>query len=494
MQVKKFEAKTMNEALQMVKRELGPEAIILSAKDLTKGFGILSQTSVEVTAAITENTWHKKKLAESKMREETKQKFRQSPAPVQRAMIDHVVDNHLVQSAAPRVKNIKTPMTSERYISIEDESLRMPEMNRTQEQAYIRIRNLAKNAREAGKEMVESPQSTMRSSSRGRPQISAGVPKVLVTQKSAQVEMGRNELVELKKEISRLQSLLQENRPVPKEGTSSAYLGYPGAAYGIPYDFNFMFEKLTHAGVDAEVTAELLKDCRETLGDIQAKKKPLIDAHMAKAILDKTLVTEVTFPKGTHLFLGPSGSGKTSTLIKAASHLIMKKGGSVAILTTDTQKLGAIEQMRIFCKILNVPFATVKSREDWTYLLNELKGIDYILCDYPGLQLKELTEIDTLRALLPHESELIHRHLVLSATTKDQDIYQFIQKYRQSKFHDLVFTNLDQSSQHGILFNVTQKFGFPLHSFGIGSRIPEDYEVATKERVLDLIFKLSKLK
>ena len=82
----------------------------------------------------------------------------------------------------------------------------------------------------------------------------------------------------------------------------------------------------------------------------------------------------------------------------------------------------------------------------------------------------------------------------MSATSKDGDAYEIAKRYRVTDYNDLIVTNLDQSVQHGLIYNIQRKTHKPLHSFGIGNRIPEDIELASKERVLDLIFKLSKFK
>src|SRR4051794_2703967 len=94
MQVKKFEAKSMKEALELVKVHMGPEAIILSAKDTHRGFGLMGEKSVEVTAAVSEETLRKKKMAESKLREDLRARFQQIPATKQREFINRVFDDH----------------------------------------------------------------------------------------------------------------------------------------------------------------------------------------------------------------------------------------------------------------------------------------------------------------------------------------------------------------------------------------------------------------
>src|SRR3977135_799391 len=98
MQVKKFEAKSMKEALELVKVHLGPEAIILSAKDAHRGFGLMGEKSVEVTAAVSEETLRKKKMAESKLREDLRERFQQIPASKQREFINKVFQDGKVES------------------------------------------------------------------------------------------------------------------------------------------------------------------------------------------------------------------------------------------------------------------------------------------------------------------------------------------------------------------------------------------------------------
>ena len=172
----------------------------------------------------------------------------------------------------------------------------------------------------------------------------------------------------------------------------------------------------------------------------------------------------------------------------------MKEKRKVAILTTDSFKVGAVDQLKIYCQILNVPFAVIRNRHDWEWVLDQLKGVDHVLVDFPGLQLRDLEEIHMLKSLLPPSETAPVTHLCVAATTKDGDAYETSRRYRVADYNDLIITNLDQSVQHGIITNLQAKTGKPLHSFGTGSRLPEDFELASKERVLDLIFKLTKLR
>ena len=120
--------------------------------------------------------------------------------------------------------------------------------------------------------------------------------------------------------------------------------------------------------------------------------------------------------------------------------------------------------------------------------------MDHILVDYPGMGLRTELERDYLLNMLPPQSESGRSiHYVLSAMTKIGDATEVLNRYLAIGPTDLIFTSLDETTQQGVIFSLQQKFNLPLHSFGIGSKIPEDYEAATKERVVDLIFKLTKL-
>ena len=269
---------------------------------------------------------------------------------------------------------------------------------------------------------------------------------------------------------------------------------HPGADFGIPYELSFMFQRLTEVGVTVDNTVEILTKCVKEIDPVAMKKRPIVDAWVARWFLDNTKINTTPMQGRVHLFVGGSGSGKTSHLVKMASHLVVKERKKVAVLTTDSFKVGAVDQLKIYCQILNVPFAVIRNRHDWEYVLSQLHGVDHILVDFPGWQLRDLDEIHNLKSLLPPAEAQAVTHLCVSATTKDGDAYEIARRYKVTDYSDLVVTNLDQSVQHGIITNLQAKTQKPLHSFGIGSRLPEDFELASKERVLDLIFKLTKLR
>ena len=255
-----------------------------------------------------------------------------------------------------------------------------------------------------------------------------------------------------------------------------------------------MFEKLVDVGVSKENAAEILNIAQEDMPALKIKNKALVEAWVAKHILTATQIAEDRSAHKVHLFVGGSGTGKTSALVKMASHLLINEGKKVAILSADTIKVGAVDQLRIFSQILNVPFGIIRDQTDWENAIRQLHLVDYVLVDYPGLSLKNIEEISLIKKMLPHNFNQYTTHFVASSGAKDADLIELGKRYKVIGFDDVIFNKLDESSQPGTIYNFMKSFHVPLHSFGVGSRIPEDYERATKERVLDLIFKITKLK
>src|SRR5690606_20882025 len=134
-----------------------------------------------------------------------------------------------------------------------------------------------------------------------------------------------------------------------------------------------------------------------------------------------------------------------------------------------------VDQMRIYAQILNVPFGVVKKPEDWQPLLRQIADYDLILCDFPGMSLNTAEEIASLRRLLGGlENPAVH--LVLSACAKDSEVMEIGRRYQAARYSDFIFNHLDEALAHGTIYNVSQKFEKPLHSFGTGPRVPEDFE------------------
>lgn len=491
MQVKKFEAKTMKEALEMVKSQLGPDAIILSARDNSRGYGLMGQKSVEVTAAIAEEHLKKKLLAEKKLTTEAKDRFLKSPARVQKQFIDGAMGKRAtpapadqkterpLRAAGATITGANRPLTQQRYADISDGSTQPAVVGvstaygQNPQVARARIRNAAKQAFEAGIETFAPME----------PKAKANRPVPMATD--------RSEIVSLKAEIENLKTLLNQFQNVPQNFLNL----HPGANAGIPFELSPTFDKLVRAGFSEDNVIEILKKAQKELNPADLKKTSHVEAWVVHFLLSHIQLVDNRFQGFYHVFLGPAGQGKTTSLVKFASELVLNHKKKIAVLTLDTLKVGAADQLKIYAQILNVPFAVISQASQWKILEEKLRQYDHILVDVPGFNFKNADEINWIRNLLPPVRDNNRRlHYVQSVLAKDEDAFEIAERYRVFQYHDTIFTGLDESNQHGIIYNFQKQFALPLHSFATGTKLPEDFEAASKERFVDLVFKISKLK
>jgi flagellar biosynthesis protein FlhF len=467
MQVRKFEARTMKDALEMVKKQLGPDAIILAAKDNSNKYGLVGESSFEITAAVSEETLHKKKFVESRMAENDKQQFQNSSARAQKEIISKFVTRHTTP--------VTKPVTTQKYIDINDEK------NAAEE----RIKNAVQRAFDAGALLNERTNNVPKQTAKqAQVRMQAEVKHQVETQMQAQSD---SELNSLRSEIASLKAMIK-NINTPAEARPQSH--YPGENYGIHYELSSQFQGLVKEGVLEELAAEMILELQNQVPVTRLKNKPLVEGFLAKRILED-IVISTGDTKKFHFFVGPSGGGKTSSIIKMASQLIVRDNKKVALLTLDTQKVGAVEQLRIYSQILNVPFAVIRGRGDWKEILKFINSIDYILIDTPGSNLKTQEEVSFFESMILKEIPSKSVHLVLSARNKYDDLQGVLNNFAPLNVTDVIFNHLDETVQNGNVYSFNKINKIPLFAFGIGQRIPEDFEYATKERLVDLIFHIT---
>lgn len=291
MQVKKFEARSMKEALEMVKSQLGPDAIILGVRDNKKSFGLVGEGSIEITAAVSEETLQRKKFAESRMREQEKQKMMLKPARAQKEFINRSVENY------QREQDKETPkaITRTRYIEIADE---IDGLSATEPQSTERIRGAAQRAWNA----MNSNQEWLSGSQVVKPHHET--PKNTATMQAPSGGSSQNEIQALRGEIATLKQVIKQFQTVPQNltGNSPLLTQHPGAEFGLGYEMSQIFEKLTNAGIATDIAAEILTLAQAKMPAIKTKSKALVDAWVAKYILDTTKVTGDKNPGKVHLF------------------------------------------------------------------------------------------------------------------------------------------------------------------------------------------------
>jgi len=174
-------------------------------------------------------------------------------------------------------------------------------------------------------------------------------------------------------------------------------------------------------------------------------------------------------------FIGPTGVGKTTTIAKIASSLIMEKKKKVAFITSDTYRIAAVEQLRTYANILDVPLRVIYDADEMKVAKEELKDYDVVLVDTAGRSHKSREQRDDIERLIlsvPEDEREIY--LVLSVTTKYRDLLKITETYSQISDYRLVFTKLDETASLGNILNIRMATGASLSYSTFGQNVPDD--------------------
>ena len=184
--------------------------------------------------------------------------------------------------------------------------------------------------------------------------------------------------------------------------------------------------------------------------------------------------------------VGPPGCGKTTTLVKLAVHYGLAARRPVLLLSIDTYRVAAAEQLRSYAAILGVGFQVVETVAALAQVIEENRGKELILIDTPGLSLAETADYSRLAQFLSTKPD-IDTQMVVASSMKSADLSRVVDSYEIFRPQRLIFTKLDETGSFGPILNEAARTGKPLSFFTMGQRIPEDLEAATKNRLAELI-------
>ena len=190
-------------------------------------------------------------------------------------------------------------------------------------------------------------------------------------------------------------------------------------------------------------------------------------------------------PRGrTMVFVGPTGVGKTTTIAKIASSESLINQKKVGLITIDTYRIGAVEQLKIYANILDIPLEVVVTREEMKEAMERLDDCDLILVDSTGRSHKNDRQLVEMKKYLD-DIEDKNIFLVASMTTKNTDFVKIVKNYDCMEYDHFIFTKLDETQSYGNIINASYYSEKPVSYISMGQVVPDDLKVATK----DLLFK-----
>jgi flagellar biosynthesis protein FlhF len=437
MLVKTFQAASMPEALRMVKAELGPDAMILSTKKEKTGgiFGLFSKQVYRVTAAI------------DPVRRPTPPPAPIAPreaAPRERTAREEMESSML----APLARELKELRDKVEAITRQEElrvQARLAEDSESAEQAGIGI-NL-KNIPRSDLEEIKKLLLATLAKSQGEGAKDVQWPKV------AAVNIMENRSGE---------ELLPEDSPLARELAKSG------------------------------VSTDLIRKIVDTLNTL-----PLQSGNQTvKSRLGETLGRLIKFAGTLKLkrnspriiaLVGPTGVGKTTTTAKLAAMYALNRGNKVALITMDIFRVGAVEQLKTYSRIMGIPLEVASTPKELEKAVEKHSACDLIFIDTAGRSHKDKEKLDEMKSFLDHKIPM-EVYLCLSATTKDRELEEILNRFRIFQASKVVFTKIDECESFGNMVNLLMKDNLQIAYFTTGQRVPEDIEIATPAKLADMIF------
>ena len=189
----------------------------------------------------------------------------------------------------------------------------------------------------------------------------------------------------------------------------------------------------------------------------------------------------------TIALVGATGVGKTTTAAKLAAWYNLRQNCRVALLSMDCYRIGATDQLRAYARIMRIPCEVALRKNDLRKALNRHQDKDLIIIDTAGKSPYDEAHINELNEWFADCPE-VEPHLVLSATTKKEDLEQTIKSYAAVNAENLILTKLDETRAYASLCQQVVAAKLPISYLCTGQRVPEDFMVASKE-YLDTLFK-----
>lgn len=242
------------------------------------------------------------------------------------------------------------------------------------------------------------------------------------------------------------------------------------------------------------------KNANQIIEDVEKNKKPNMPFDYILANVYQKMILKFGRAEGiqpaekgpkTLFFIGPTGVGKTTTIAKIASYYCVEQKKKVVLLTADTYRIAAAEQLRTYANILEVPFRVIYSEEEVKNAIQDFKDYDYIFIDTAGHSHRNDELLEKAGQLLNAARQVseCQAFLVISATTKYKDLMKIAANYREITEYQLIFTKLDETAALGNLMNLRLFTGAPIAYITCGQNVPDDIEQFNPQKTVKNLLK-----
>jgi len=241
--------------------------------------------------------------------------------------------------------------------------------------------------------------------------------------------------------------------------------------------------------VDKVIVNEVKDKLLETL-DAEKQQSDAIVRNSIYNILIKYMKEPEPFSftedKKVIIVIGPTGVGKTTTLAKLAANMVLTEKKKVGLVTSDTYRIAAVEQLKTYSEIIGVPLSIIYTPNEILNAIESYKDKELILVDTAGRSHKDKYQLMELKSLIKSSIDY-EVYLVMSATTKFSDCIEIIKNYSFLDDYKLLFTKMDETSAFGVILNVAYITKKPISYITTGQSVPDDIEIADNGKIINCL-------
>ncbi len=255
----------------------------------------------------------------------------------------------------------------------------------------------------------------------------------------------------------------------------------------IPFELLHYMKKVENSGIKGVYARKFVMDLTKHLTHQELANHKKTDAFLTAMIAGLMNVKEIEFDKEKKVvcLVGPTGVGKTTTIAKLAANVLMNYKKEVAIITLDTYRIAAVEQLSSYAKIMNIPMDVAFAGDDVKNSLEKFKNYQFVFIDTAGKSQKDTESINELAELLPGDN--LDVLLTLAANVKDEDIEESYKKFSILPIKGTIFTKLDEANHLGTIFNISFESKLPIYFLTTGQKVPDDIMKPEQLKLANLI-------
>ncbi|QHE52208.1 flagellar biosynthesis protein FlhF [Pontibacillus sp. HMF3514] len=320
---------------------------------------------------------------------------------------------------------------------------------------------------------VEQKESHKKPDRQEKPFQPSVVPKATPISYTQQDEPKPKQDENVLKEIRELKELMQ-HQPM------SSTVAYPDV-------LQVVYQNLIKQEVSEEISNQLMQPLIEKFYTTKSN----VNEEMVKGWLKDEIRHQVqnipfgglSFEKQFIHLVGPTGVGKTTTIAKLAAESVIKHKKKVAFITTDTFRIAAIDQLKTYAKILDIPIEIAYNLEDYKQAKEKFSDYDHVLVDTAGRNFRDQQYVEELKKIIDFEAEL-ETYLALSLTSKYSDMDAIYQQFSNVPIQKLIFTKVDETSHSGAMLNMVLQHKIGVAYLTDGQNVPDDISEASVEKMI----------